>query len=497
MTVACGRPTFEMIVPDHIFRAYDIRGTYGQDLTEGVAGAVGWALGSLAARRRSVDNPRVVVGMDARLHSPALRDACASGLAASGARCLLLGLCPSPLTYYAAHVLKGIDAFVVVTGSHNPPEENGFKPGIGTDSLHSGDISLIRDLARQAPEINSSDDPPAKQYDIVSHYIEDLSARFAHLKQSTRRPDGKVIKVVLDSGNGTAGPVLPPIMRAAGIEVVELFSTPDGRFPNHHPDPTLPDTLEALSQAVDGHGADLGMAFDGDADRVGVVDETGKVIWGDMLLLALARDLIRNTGDADPPLVISEVKASQLLYSGVEEAGGRAMMWKTGHSLIKARMKETGALLAGEMSGHLFFADRYYGFDDALYAAMRIVETYAGALGRGEVKGFSGLLKGLPRVYATPEIRFPCHEDEKFSLVEAFRGWLHQHTETGNDPVILEIIDVDGVRVRFKDGWGLLRASNTQPVLVMRFEARLAAQRDRYRGFFQKALKRLQKGTSR
>jgi phosphomannomutase/phosphoglucomutase len=481
-------------IPKHIFRAYDIRGVYGKDITEETAHAIGWAFARLTSERTGKKSPRITVGMDARLHSPDLRAALVAGLKLSGADTITLGLCPSPLTYYSAYELEDVDAFIMVTGSHNPPPENGFKLGIGTDALHSEDIQLLGDHTAEAPPLTGAADAVGDDYDITGHYIRQMSEQFASLGELAIRPDGKPITVVLDSGNGTAGPVLPPIMKAAGFNVIELFSEPDGNFPNHHPDPTLPETLESLREAVAQNGADLGMAFDGDADRVGVIDEKGNVIWGDMLLLMLAKELVNNSPKEEPPLIISEVKASELLYQGVRDAGGKALMWKTGHSLIKAKMKETGAKLAGEMSGHLFFADRYYGFDDAPYAAMRIVESYARALSRGDVESFSDFFSDLPKLHVTPEIRFPCAEEDKFRLVEGLREALGRHVADGLTPEIKEIIHVDGVRATFAGGWGLLRASNTQPVLVMRFEASSSRELDSYQALFEGILEGLKKG---
>jgi len=432
--------------------------------------------------------------MDARLHSPSLRGALSEGIHAAGGEVLLLGLCPSPLTYYSAYELDNIDGFVMVTGSHNPPDENGFKMGIGSDTLHSDDIQILGRMTSEAPEGPFGVGIEFEHYNIVDRYVNNMSSEFTFLKEYSVRPGGDRIKVVLDSGNGTAGPVLPPVMKAAGFEIIELFSEPDGNFPNHHPDPTLPETLDTLKRTVLENGADLGMAFDGDGDRIGVMDEKGDVVWGDMLLLLLARDLISRSVDIDenPPLIISEVKSSDLLYSGIKSAGGQALMWKTGHSLIKAKMKETGAVLAGEMSGHIFIADRYYGFDDAIYAAMRIVEVYSRYISEGTIKSFSDLLSDLPKVYSTPELRFPCADSLKFDMVGNLKDMLEAHISGENKPRIVNLIDVDGVRAEFEDGWGLLRASNTQPVLVMRFESSNAEYLKVYRRLFESILQELE-----
>ena len=477
--------------PSHIFRQYDIRGVYGRDLTEGVAGAVGWALAGLCRERTSIDSPLVAVGMDSRLSSPTLARAFGAGVISAGGRVLDLGLCPSPLVYFSTFDRNDVDAFAAVTGSHNPPGENGLKLGLGHMTLHSEDIQAIRDRALMAPPIDSNVAMDAPRWDVVSRYQEWCLQHFTPLRDSLKRLGRKIV-IAVDSGNGTAGPVLPPILRGIGFTVVDLFPEPDGRFPNHHPDPTLPETLDSLRSCLESTGADLGMAFDGDADRLGVVDERGKTVWGDLLLLILAKSVLAGWREKDaggePPLVISEVKASQALYDGVREAGGRALMWKTGHSLIKSKMKETGAVLAGEMSGHMFLADRYYGYDDALYAALRLLEVYVLGLLQREISRLSDLLRVVPALLNTPEIRIPCKEGWKFQVVERFRRSLEGHAREGIEPVAVEIIDVDGVRVRFRSGWGLLRASNTQPVLVMRCEADSEQKLLEYRGFCQELL---------
>ena len=472
--------------PQHIFRTYDIRGAYGTEITDGIAFCIGWAFGRMTLKRVGASLPLVSVGMDARLHSPAIKAAFTAGLHRAGCRIMDLGLCPSPLTYYSAFKLDP-DAFAMITASHNPPGDNGFKLGIGRDTIHSGEMTLLGRMARSAPPFEASGSPPeVEPVDIISLYVEEIVGRFADLPDvlaKVRRP----VKIVIDSGNGTAGPVLPGIMRRLGFEIVEMFSEPDGRFPNHHPDPTLPEALDALRGAINRTGADVGMALDGDADRIGLLDEKGDVIWGDMLLLILARDMIdaaAGRGGDEHPLVISEVKASQVLYDEVEKAGGRTLMWKTGHSLIKAKMKETGAALAGEMSGHLFFADRYYGYDDALYAAVRLAEVYAKSLAAGRITSFSHLLDGVPKVFNTPEIRIPCPDAEKGRITSQIAEVLARHEVDNEEPHIRGIVDIDGVRAVFDGGWGLVRASNTQPVLVMRFEARDQTLLDSYQSLF-------------
>jgi len=473
--------------PDHIFRKYDIRGIYGEELTEEMICRIGGAFAALCRERTGKSKPAVAVGMDSRVHSPKLRDAFASGLAAAGCGWLDIGLCPTPLTYFSSFMLEA-DAFAMITGSHNPPGENGLKLGIGHGTIHSGDMELLgRMVSSDRKPVSLEKRDPVRQVDIIGMYQAFMLEKFAGFREDLQSL-GKGLEVVVDSGNGTAGIVFPRILNKLGVKVHELYSEPDGTFPNHHPDPTLPEALESLKTEILRTGSSLGISFDGDADRIGVLDEKGGIVWGDMLLLILGRDIIarwREDGQkGDPPLIISEVKASQILYDGITEAGGRVEMWKTGHSLIKARMKETGAAAAGEMSGHMFFADRYLGFDDGLYGALRILEVYLHALLNGSCEHFSELLRDVPVAVTTPEIRFPCREDHKFALVEMFAHALDEHMKASADPVIMEIIDIDGVRARFGDGWGLLRASNTQPVLVMRFEGPDEETVEQHRNFF-------------
>lgn len=481
--------------PYHIFRKYDIRGVYGEELTEEVVYRTARAFASMCRERTGKTNPVMSVGMDARVHSPRVRDALVSGLVESGCSWIDIGLCPTPLTYFSAYRLE-VDAFVMVTASHNPPGDNGLKLGIGYETIHSEDIEFLGKIAGADHEpVRIGSPEPLRKADIIGDYQTYMLEAFSELREDVRSLKEEV-GVVVDSGNGTAGIVLPWILKELGVTVHELYSEPDGTFPNHHPDPTLPEALEGLKKEMFRTGSAFGISFDGDADRIGVLDEKGNVVWGDMLLLILGRDIIdrwRRSGEGgDPPLVISEVKASQILYDGIRQEGGRVEMWKTGHSLIKARMKETGAAVAGEMSGHLFFADRFFGFDDALYGAMRVLEVYVRAVNSGRCERFSDLLRDIPEVVSTPEIRFPCEEAGKFRLVQMFADALGAQAASGADPVIREIIDIDGVRARFDEGWGLLRASNTQPVLVMRFEGPDEKRVQQYQELFNRLLEKAQ-----
>jgi len=422
-----------------IFREYDIRGIAERELDSPGIEQLGRAIGTWLGRR---GGRRVNVARDCRLSSARLRDAIAAGLRSSGCQVTDLGVVPTPLLYYASFHLEA-DGGVMITGSHNPPEYNGFKVMAGRSTIHGEEIQQLRRLL-EAGDLDSGEGSE-QQADVAAPYVAEVTAQF-----SLRRR----VRVVADTGNGTAGPVLHRLLERVNCEPVELFFEMDGRFPNHHPDPTVPRNLEALIAAVRRTGAELGVALDGDGDRLGAVDEQGNVVWGDQLLAVYAREILSRKPGAT---FISEVKASQVLYDYIGGLGGRAVMWKTGHSLIKAKMKEEKAELAGEMSGHIFFSDRYYGFDDALYSALRLIELVDRSGGP-----LSRLLADLPRTVSTPEIRVDCPDEEKFALVERVKEAFRKTHK---------IIDVDGVRVLFDEGWGLVRASNTQPVIVLRFEA--------------------------
>jgi phosphomannomutase/phosphoglucomutase len=444
-----------------LFREYDIRGLVGTELTEAVAERIGRAYATIA-REKGVKT--VTVGRDGRLSSPMLRDRLVQGLTASGLDVVDLGVCPTPLLYFSLFHLP-VDGGVMITGSHNPADYNGFKLCIGREALYGGEIQHIARV--MATGTFSSGAGTVTERPIVPDYLAYLRRSFGSVKADR-------LHVVLDCGNGAAGLVATQAVALLGCTVTGLYCELDGRFPHHHPDPTVPENLEDLIQAVKRTGADVGIAYDGDADRIGVVDERGTILWGDRLMVLYARDLLA----AKPgSTVISEVKASQSLFEDIWRRGGRPIMWKTGHSLIKAKMKAEGAALAGEMSGHMFFADRYFGYDDAVYASCRLIEILAKA-GRP----LSSLLADLPPTSVTPEIRVDCPDDVKFELVQRVQARLTARAGSGDSShelAIREVITIDGVRVVFEDGWGLIRASNTQPALVLRFEAsspmRLAA----------------------
>jgi phosphomannomutase / phosphoglucomutase len=439
-----------------IFREYDIRGVADTELLDADVADLGRALGTLIQRRAG---KRVNLGRDCRLSSPRLYDALLAGLVSVGCEVTDIGVIPTPMLYFSAVHLEA-DGGVMITGSHNPSEFNGFKTVCGSSTFHGEDIQEVRKLidARDFASGHGSH----RSVDVIESYLDTVAPQFV----LNRR-----IKVVVDAGNGTGGPVAHRLLKRLNCEVTELFFDMDGRFPNHHPDPTVPANLKDLRDAVRANHADLGIAFDGDADRIGAVDENGVVIYGDMLLLIFGREILTRKPGAT---FIGEVKCSQLLYDELKRLGGNPIMYKTGHSLIKAKMKEEHAELAGEMSGHMFFADRYFGYDDALYAACRLIEIVS-KIG----KPLSAQLAGLPKLVSTPEIRVDCPDEAKFQVVAR----VAEHFKKSH-----KVIDVDGVRVLFPNGWGLLRASNTQPVLVMRFEAATEAQLHEYQSEVEQAL---------
>jgi phosphomannomutase/phosphoglucomutase len=447
-----------------IFREYDIRGVADSELLSLDVAHLGLGLGTYLRRN---SGPKITVGRDCRVSSTRLRDALVKGLMEAGCAVTDIGVVPTPGLYYSAQKLNARGA-IMITGSHNPPEYNGFKTVCGSGTLHGETIQEVRRIIeRQDYETGAGS---LGSVDVIESYVNEVASQF----HFDRR-----VKVVADAGNGTAGPVIHRIFEKINVDVTELFFDMDGKFPNHHPDPTVPANLFHLIERVRKTGADLGIAFDGDADRIGAVDEHGNVIYGDMLMLIYAREILERKPGAT---FIGEVKCSQVMYDEIGRLGGNAIMYKTGHSLIKAKMKEEHAELAGEMSGHMFFGDRYRGFDDALYAACRLIEIVAKS-GRP----LSAQLAGLPKMVSTPEIRVDCPDEMKFDLVRRVAEHFKAKYKT---------IDIDGVRVIFPEGWGLLRASNTQPVLVMRFEAANEHLLKRYQTEVEQVLEEAKRGVS-
>jgi phosphomannomutase len=424
-----------------ILREYDIRGVVGKTLGEADARAIGRAFGTIVA---GAGGRRVAVGRDGRLSSPALEQALVQGLALSGIDALRIGIGPTPMLYFAVFT-EQVDGGIMITGSHNPADYNGFKMMLGKKSFFGAEIQALG--RRAAAGEFASGKGEAHERRVLEAYV----ARLLKDYDGKRR-----LKVAWDAGNGATGEALVKLVAKLPGEHLLLNEQIDGRFPAHHPDPTEPKNLVQLQEHVRRHGCDLGIAFDGDGDRIGVVDGKGRILWGDQLMVLLAGDVLAEKPGAT---IIADVKASQVLFDEIARMGGTPLMWRTGHSLIKSKMAESGAPLAGEMSGHIFFGDRYYGYDDALYAAVRLL----GILARGDAS-LAELRDRLPQVVNTPELRFPASEARKFAIVDEVRERLRKAGA--------EMSDTDGVRVRTADGWWLLRASNTQDVLVARAEAR-------------------------
>jgi phosphomannomutase/phosphoglucomutase len=446
-----------------IFREYDIRGLVGTDLTDDVVRDIGRALGAYMTERGKT---KASVGRDCRLSSDRFGALIVEGMVESGLAVTDLGVVPTPLFYFSLFNLD-VEGGIMVTGSHNPPEYNGFKVAFGKSTLFGPQVQEIGDIIEQRRFVKGSGSAG-----VYPHIRDDY---YAYLRKNISIPKG--LKVVIDAGNGTGGQVACPIMEEMGQRVIPLFCDMDGHFPNHFPDPTVEKNLTQLRESVLRESADLGIGYDGDADRIGVIDNEGSVIWGDYLMLIYARDILRaNKGAA----FVSEVKCSRHLFEDIERRGGTAIMWKAGHSLIKQKMKETKALFGGEMSGHMFFADRFFGFDDAIYASLRLLEILA-----RDNQRLSDLLKDLPPTYSTPEIRLDCPESVKFDVVRRITDYYRSR---------FPIVDTDGVRVMLPDGWGLVRASNTQAILVLRFEADSPGALERIQAMVTADLDRVMKG---
>jgi len=423
-----------------VFREYDVRGIVGEDLNHDFVYNLGRAIGTYGRDR----NVRVMtVGRDCRLSSEEYLKALAGGLLATGIDVIDIGLCATPILYYSIRQLN-TGGGIMVTGSHNPPEFNGFKICIGPDTIYGDDIQELRIIMENGRY--ASGKGTVQQKDISMDYHDYVFNNITIRKK---------LKVIVDAGNGVGGFFTLPLFERFGCHVTPLYCDMNGHFPNHFPDPTIEENLSELIRLVKENKADIGIAYDGDADRIGAITDRGDIVRGDELLLLFSRYILKeNPGAA----IIGEVKCSQTLYDDIAQKGGRGIMWKAGHSLIKGKMKEENALLAGEMSGHIFFADRYFGYDDAIYASARLLEILSTT-----GQKLSGLLSDVPHTFNTPEIRIECPDDRKFEVVEKIRD----HFASKYD-----VIDIDGVRVQFEDGWGLVRASNTQPVLVLRFESK-------------------------
>ncbi len=424
----------------NIFREYDIRGVVEPDLTDETVSILGKAIGTFFNRNGA---KRIAIGYDARMSSPRFRDLLVKGFNETGCDAVLIGRVPTPVLYHTVYT-KAVDGGVMITGSHNPPDHNGFKICLGKSTLFGAQIQEIKEITLSGAFASGAG--TSENLEVLADYETDILSR---INLGDRR-----LKVVVDGGNGMGGVTGVPVYEKLGVELIKLFTEPDSNFPNHHPDPTVVENLQDTIRAVKESSADLGIAFDGDGDRIGVVDENGRIIWGDELMVLLSREILKENQGAT---IIAEVKCSQNLFNDIAKNGGTPLMWKAGHSLIKAKMKETGAALAGEMSGHIFFADRFYGFDDATYAGARVLEI----LSKTD-KTLSQLLSDLPETFSTPELRVVCADERKFEIVRKIADEFAQTNE---------VITTDGARILFANGWGLVRASNTQAILVLRFEA--------------------------
>jgi len=428
-----------MNLNNHIFREYDIRGIVGKDLTPEVVESLGKGIGTYF-RNHGATN--ITVGRDGRLSSPDIRDSLSKGLRNTGLTIIDIGIVPSPLSYYSTHILD-VGGAVMITGSHNPANYNGFKITLGTESVYGDQIQVIRKIIESVNFQSGTGDRVER--DVIPDYLSDLNNRLNISRK---------VRVGIDPGNGVGGLTAIPLLESLGCEVHTINIEVDGNFPAHHPDPTVESNLEMLKDLVRRENLELGIAFDGDADRIGIIDEDCNVMMGDQILAVLARDVLKTEHGAT---IIGEVKCSRLLFDDIGNHGGNPLMWKVGHSLIKSKMHQTGAMLAGEVSGHIFFQHRFYGFDDATYVAGRFLEIVANS-----DDPVSHFLSDWPKTWNTPEIRSDCPDEIKFDVVSAVCNYFKDK---------YEVIDVDGMRVNLPGGWGLLRASNTQPVVVMRFEA--------------------------
>ena len=445
---------------ENIFREYDIRGIVGEQLTNDTVALLGRAIGTFFSRSGA---HRIAVGYDARESSPGFFELLSNGFNSCGIDAVLIGMVPTPVLYHTVFT-KPVDGGVMITGSHNPPDHNGFKICLGKQTLFGSQIQEIKQIALSAEF--SSGQGKIETISVLDDYIADITSR---IQIGPRK-----LKAVVDAGNGMGGVTAVPVFEKLGIDLTKLYTEPDSTFPNHHPDPTVTENLLDTIEAVTAFEADIGIAFDGDADRIGVVDETGRIIWGDELMILFSRSIL---SERPGSTIIAEVKCSQRLFDDIESHGGNAVMWKAGHSLIKSKMKETGAVLAGEMSGHMFFADRFYGFDDATYAGARVLEILSNT-----EKKLSELLADLPPTFSTPELRVPCADETKFDVVQKIAD---EFSNTN------KVITIDGARIIFDHGWGLVRASNTQAILVLRFEADSQDHLDQIRGIVENRVEAL------
>lgn len=445
-----------------IFREYDIRGIVETQLQDEDVIAIASAYATVFKRE---NKKKIALGMDGRESSNHIKNLTAKTLASFGIDVIDIGLVPTPLMYYAVFKYE-LDGGMIVTASHNPGEYNGFKALIGKQATSGKQVTEIYEIGVSGQYAKKSEGSISKK-EIIDDYID-------YIKKDLKID--KKIKVVVDSGNGTGGITAVPLYKALGAEVIDIFTKVDGSFPNHHPDPTKVKNLQDLIRKVKETEADIGIGFDGDADRIGVVDKEGNVLWGDMMMIIFAKEILKSKPGST---FISEVKATEVMYDEIKKMGGNPIMWKTGHSLIKKKIVETGAVLAGEVSGHMFFNDRWFGFDDAVYTGARLIEILSNT-----DKSLTEIIQSLPKVVNTPEIRVDTTEDAKFKIVSSVRDYFKKN---------YKVIDIDGARIKFKQGWALIRASNTQPSLVIRFEANNQENLEEIKKIFYPILEKVQK----
>jgi phosphomannomutase/phosphoglucomutase len=470
-----------MDINQDIFKMYDIRGEVPKDINSEVVNLIGKAYSIYIKKRIGKDDITISVGRDVRLHSEMLSKALIEGIRDYGINVIDIGICPTPTLYFSLFNLP-IDGGIMITASHNPPEFNGMKLCVGKETLYGEEIQELYSLTKEAENTGNTvhyNKGKLDTFDILPLYRKYLLDNFKNgvLKEVTP----KSIRIATDCGNGCAGLIVPSLLKELGIDLIELYSNPDGRFPNHHPDPTVIESLEKLIETVREKRLDFGIAYDGDVDRIGVIDNNGEIVYGDKLTYVFAKDILREHPGAK---IISEVKSSKTLFDGIEKLGGVPIMSAVGHSLIKKKLREENALFAGEMSGHMFFNDRYFGYDDAIYATLRLIEIVAKEKLIKNNFIFSDLLKDLPKVYVSPEIRVDCLEEKKFQIVEHFLE-MFKAKYPNLSKEIKKVITIDGIRIEFPDGWGLLRASNTQPAVVMRFEAETEDRLELYKKSFE------------
>lgn len=466
---------------ERIFREYDIRGIVGDDIDREIALSLGKAFGTFV-RGRKPGAKYLSVGRDVRNGSEDLASAITEGIVSTGLGVYDIGVCPTPVQYFSLFHL-GLDGGVMVTGSHNPPEYNGFKLSLGRETIHGEDIQTLKSIMKGQERPGSGRQGAVKRYNILDAYRGYMLKEFGYLKDRKFRR----LKVVVDAGNGTAGIIAPYLFEQINCDVRALYCEPDGNFPNHHPDPTVVEYIADLIAETKRWKADAGIGYDGDSDRIGVVNKNGEIVWGDRLMIALSREVLKRNPGAK---IIGDVKCSQTMFDDIRQKGGVPIMWKTGHSLIKQKMRDEGAILAGEFSGHIFIGDRYFGYDDAIYAGLRLIEIM-----KTTGRDLQELLADVPQKYSTPEIRVECAEDKKVEIVDKMVKKFRDYQSRGSSPYVIQNIDTtDGVRVVLEHGWILVRSSNTQPVIVVRAEADSEDSLRQYKAFIEQEINEVQRG---